>query len=499
MSLFNNICKADLPDIEFERLQLDSRKVDTQTVFIALLGARLDGRQYIHQAIKQGAVAVLAEADTDNPHGRVKTFNAVQIIYIAHLSSLQNALATACMSSMISDFPLIAITGTNGKTSIADMTYQCLLFLNKQPAYLGTLGVKTPNDEKELANTTPVAIELYNLLADIKLAGSDICALEVSSHALVEQRVHGLAFFVSAFSNLSHDHLDFHGDMSSYYQAKKALFTQYDANAFVINIDNKWGSLLVEELMNEASVENAKIIQVGRSAALTQQPNFVQACDIKVLPHGFKFALKTTTETVKCQLNLLGQFNIENALVVAGILLAQGFTLTEVMQAIESINAIKGRMETFYCPDKPLLVVDFAHTPDGLAQALQACRQHLSSTDCALYVVFGCGGDRDIDKRPLMGQVAAQYADRIIITNDNARSEDPMMIANAIYDGISNNTAVEIVLDRKAAIAQAYQQAQPGDVVLIAGKGHELTQEIGSEKIKYNERAYVQQLMERAA
>jgi UDP-N-acetylmuramoyl-L-alanyl-D-glutamate--2,6-diaminopimelate ligase len=339
-----------------------------------------------------------------------------------------------------------------------------------------------------------VAIELHNYLRELAEQQHESCVIEVSSHALSENRVAGLDFTTVAFTNLSHDHLDFHGDMNTYYQAKKKLFNQSIAQHAVINVDDEYGQQLAEELSHEQP--SLEITSVGLNDNVRNASRFVHAEIKQVLTDGFK--LQVSNESTDCEmiLPLLGQFNVSNALVVIGCLLAEGNALSTACQSLAKIRGIAGRMESYQAPNKPLVLVDFAHTPDGLKQALLATKQHCAGQ---VYVVFGCGGDRDQAKRPVMGAIAEQYADVCIITNDNPRTETPELIAEQIKAGFALPEQAQVILDRKHAISTAIEQASVHDIVLVAGKGHETTQEVGQIKLNYDERAFVQTLLEVAA
>ncbi|WP_159084265.1 UDP-N-acetylmuramoyl-L-alanyl-D-glutamate--2,6-diaminopimelate ligase [Saccharobesus litoralis] len=504
LTMLNDICQVNLPSIAFEHLHLDSRKVNNQSVFIALKGAQFDGRNFIAKAVQQGAVAVLADADESSQHGVRQTVNSVPVIFIWRLSHLQADIAACVSQADIAELALIGVTGTNGKTTVANMVFQALLLLDRDAAYVGTLGVQTKHKLQPLLNTTPVAIELHDLLTAIAKQ-QDVCCLEVSSHALAEQRIKGLAFQVTAFTNLSHDHLDFHGDMQGYFAAKTKLFSDYESADVVINLDCSWGQKLAHQVMSGAkSVRVVSRVASDENSYFLNQTNphgrylIVTQADAKA--DGFELSISSESETASLFLPFYGDFNIENALVAMACLLEMNYSLADIAKAFAQVKPIAGRMEHFGKNSQPNVIVDFAHTPDGLEKALVACRRHLTEQG-QLFVVFGCGGDRDTDKRPVMGQIAAKYADKIFVTNDNSRSESPELIAKAILKGISDQDKQKVVveLDRKLAIQSAVQAAQAQDIILVAGKGHETTQEIAGIKHAYNEREYVQQLMEQAA
>lgn len=493
---YHEICQCSLPELMFARFEIDSRKVDQQTVFVATKGAQVDARRFIPQAVSANAIAVLAEADIDNgkTNGHIEYIQQVPVISVANLSEKLAAVAERNYQHKQVSMKLYAVTGTNGKTSVAHLLQQSLQLLGSKAGYLGTLGVYDGDKMAELANTTPVAIELHNLLAQLDEKVTD-CAIEVSSHAVTEKRIQGLAFDCAAFTNLSHDHLDFHGDMESYFAAKQALFTDYQVNCAVINVDDNYGRRLADSKLE------TKVVAVGMTDAVKNYSSFVHAQIAKT--HSSGFVVKLTSNLNEAaeqviQLPLLGEFNISNALVTFAMLLKQGYTLADIAAISASLKPIAGRMEVFSQSGKPAIVVDFAHTPDGLAHALDACRSHLSGK---LWLVVGCGGDRDQEKRPVMGRIAQQHADFTVITNDNPRSENPMTIAKQIGLGFedSNSDCWQIELDRKKAIQLAISQASNDDIVLIAGKGHETTQEIDGVKHPYDERAFVKSLMEAAA
>ncbi len=485
-------------------LFIDSRECNKQGVFLAIKGEKLDGRDYIPAAIKQGVSAVLKDADSESEHGRVTHCSNTDIAIVAiwQLKKQQAVLAQALWGESISELVLCGITGTNGKTSVAEIIYQALEQFDdavSKPAYIGTLGIKSGTYSKANPNTTPVAISLYRQLAHFQNIGVTHCVLEVSSHAITEGRIAGLSFATVAFTNLSHDHLDFHGSMDSYFSEKTRLFTDYSSQCKVINTTGAWGEKLVKHCLESKS---GSVQTLNCQLGLESDKNDFQLLNSTLDQSGcgIEFSCLVNGEKAELALKsaLIGQFNIENLLLAFACLKSLNLDVNQIQKALSDVTSIPGRMEAFSNKkaDLALVIVDFAHTPDGLEKALAAAQIH---TQDRLWLVFGCGGDRDKDKRAIMGEIALKYADRIIITNDNPRCEQPEDIAKDIMLGIADKQKVELVLDRKQAILIALQQATKTDTVLIAGKGHETYQDIQGVKHPYDERYYVSQLMENAA
>ena len=480
----------------------DSRKISDQQgvgdIFCAVIGHVQDGRDYIQKAVDAGAKLVLAECETQNEHGNISYVNnTVAIISFYQLNKNLLALASDYYQSPENKMTMIGVTGTNGKTSTCQLLGQTLTNSEKPCAIIGTNGAGMIEALQPLDNTTPSATELMQLFflfsqkqnsEQGKNQTITHLAMEVSSHALEQSRVSGDIFDIAIFTNLSRDHLDYHGTMADYAAAKRQLFTNNDQQIAVLNGDDTQARFWLEQWPTQHQLAQQNLWLYGQSEIVRQHAQFVSCNNIVHHSHGVDFTLNTHLGDVEIKSPLLGDFNIDNLLAVIAVLMIEGIDLNTIAEKVAQIKAIAGRMEAFSANHLPTGVVDYAHTPDALEKALIACRQHCQGQ---LFVVFGCGGDRDKGKRPLMAQAAQKYADALVITNDNPRTESPMSIVDDILIGLTKRTHVEIILDRKQAVLTTLAKAKAGDVVLLAGKGHEDYIIMGDEKIDYNEREIV--------
>jgi len=478
----------------------DSRIVAEGDIFCAIVGHAQDGRRYINKAIAQGAKLVLADCEDIEQHGEISSINNVLIIGFYQLNLQLFTLAKAYYQNPQASMTMIGITGTNGKTTTSQLIAQMLTAYNKPCAVIGTNGAGKVTDLKPVENTTPGASELHQLFYQFHHENLSHVAMEVSSHALVQGRVTGDLFDIAIFTNLSRDHLDYHGTMVNYAKAKKALFTGQDKQVVVLNFDDeqvkRW---LFSDPKEAISVKNSWLY--GQDKAMLECEKFVCAQNIKHHHQGVTFTVISHLGEVIIESPLLGNFNIENLLAAICVLLIEGATINTVANLAKQVKAVPGRMEATSALSLPTAVVDYAHTPDALEKALQACRQHCQGE---LYVVFGCGGDRDKGKRPLMAQAAQQYADHIVITNDNPRTEAAETIIEDILSGFTyktnseKNEKVKVQLEREQAVVETLEQASAQDIVLLAGKGHEdyvifSDGQGGTKKVTYDERAVVGQ------
>uniref|UniRef100_A0A486XLD3 UDP-N-acetylmuramoyl-L-alanyl-D-glutamate--2,6-diaminopimelate ligase n=1 Tax=Rheinheimera sp. BAL341 TaxID=1708203 RepID=A0A486XLD3_9GAMM len=461
---------------DVRQLQLDSRKVAQNDVFIAVAGVQQHGSQFISQALAQGAALVLTDqGQYDDP----------RILVLPGLVQQLPQLAAAFYGQPAAQLQLVGITGTNGKSSCAFFINQLAELLALPSAVIGTLGYGYYQQLTPLPNTTPHFIDLQRILAGFVGQKVKLVAMEVSSHALVQQRVAGLKFDVAVFTNLTRDHLDYHGSMAAYGAAKAMLFANDLSNTAVVNVSDEFGRSLAAQCQTP-------LLVYGKAEDCRSYPRFLAYSEVIALADGYRFRLHTEQGDFSLQLPLLGEFNIQNVLAAMAALLQLGYPLASLINAATRLSAVPGRMEQFIFPQQITAVVDYAHTPDALQQALQSLRRHCHGH---LWCVFGCGGDRDKGKRPLMGQLAELYAEHVIITADNPRSEDVMSICDDIAAGMSPDASYQLEPDRQAAIKLALASAQPGDIVLVAGKGHETQQIIGAEQRPYDERAYLRQLV----
>ncbi len=485
----------------------DSRQIQSGDIFCAVIGHSLDGRKYIEQAINSGATLVVAECETANEHGNISFVTAAQssshapmaTILFYKLNEHLFHLAQAYYQNPQEKMTLIGLTGTNGKTSCSQLIAQLLghFSYGSQPgvktlcALVGTNGAGHINQLQPLTNTTPSATELNQLFYRFVDEKFTHTAMEVSSHALAQNRVSADVFDIAVFTNLSRDHLDYHGSMENYAAAKRKLFVANKKQIAVLNANDDQVTQWLTNWPNEQD-----IWLYGRNINTTSGNFFVGAKKIQHRTNGVTFTLSTHLGDISIQSPLLGDFNIDNLLAAIAVLLIDSSAESEaglkrIADLVPQVVPIAGRMEAISAPGLPTAVVDYAHTPDALEQALLACQEHCLGK---LYVVFGCGGDRDKGKRPLMAQAAEKYADHIIITNDNPRTESAAQIAQDILAGLSQHgqQQVKVLLEREQAVYQTLKQAKENDIVLLAGKGHEDYVILGKEKIEYNERVLVQ-------
>ncbi|MDQ6916704.1 MAG: UDP-N-acetylmuramoyl-L-alanyl-D-glutamate--2,6-diaminopimelate ligase [Pseudomonadota bacterium] len=455
--------------VELHRITSDSRDVRAGDAFAAYPGTRQDGRAFIADAIDRGAGAVLWE---------IAGFNWNHAWRIPHLplddlKSKVGAIADFIYGHPSRDLWMVGVTGTNGKTSCAHWIATGLEASGRRSAVLGTLGNGMISALSPATNTTPDAALLQETLAALKAAGAEAVAMEVSSHGLEQGRINGVAFDVALFTNLSRDHLDYHGTMGAYGAAKARLMAWPGLRVAVINADDPFGQSLIES----ARPKGRKVLTYGFGAA------DIGGSRLMPSPAGLAFEVHTPWGKGEVETALVGAFNASNLLGVLGVLLVSGIGFDEALGFIARAEAPPGRMQRSGGGYAPLVVVDYAHTPDALEKVLTALRPAVAHGG-ELVCVFGCGGERDRGKRPEMGRVAAKLANRVVITNDNPRSEDPEQIASEIVHGIrdTGNRRYGVQLDRAAAIAGAIASAHVGDVVLLAGKGHEPYQEAAGER-----------------
>ncbi len=463
-------------------LTLDRRKVKGGDLFLAYPGAASDARDYIQNAINDGAVAVLVEKSGFKP----KQVYSVPVIAVAELQSKLGHIAAEFYDHPSRKMQIIGITGTNGKTSCSHFIANALQLNQITCGIIGTLGVGFPGKLDYGVHTTPDAVSLQQMLFDLCNQGAKAVAMEVSSHGLEQGRLAGIDFNIAVFTNLSRDHLDYHGDMENYSAAKKRLFFMPKLKHAVINADDEFGEKLLDEVPKQVKT-------IGYSITNTPvKTSCVRASDIKTTAKGFVTEVLTPWGDGILHGNLLGRFNVSNLLAVLAVLGVMKIPLAQILQSLEQLKTVPGRMQAFGGGKNPVVVVDFAHTPDALEKALVGLRAHCKGN---LWCVFGCGGDRDRGKRSLMGQIAEQYSYHIIVTNDNPRTEDPQDIINDIVEGLLCPWAAEIERNRGSAIAHAIDCAKQNDIILIAGKGHEPYQIIGTDKIPFSDIEQVKDLL----
>jgi UDP-N-acetylmuramoyl-L-alanyl-D-glutamate--2,6-diaminopimelate ligase len=456
-------------------LALDSRKVQRGDAFFALRGTRGHGIDFVAGAVQRGASVVLAE--TPAPEGVPDP--GVPVLWVDGLHAWVGEIAARFFGRPSEALRVIGVTGTNGKTSTVQLLAQALQHLGARAASIGTLGAGLHGQLREGERTTPDAIAIQQLFAEFRREGASHVAMEVSSHALEQGRVAATAFEVAAFTNLTRDHLDYHGSMEAYGAAKARLFSWPGLKAAAINVDDAFGRELVRKL--PPGVRPWRLSAAGDPSAEIAASAIVSSAE------GVAFALRTPWGERQIRSRLLGRFNVDNLLTVVGCLAGLGESFDRICAAIEALEPVNGRMNRLGGLDGlPLVVVDYAHTPDALEQALRALRAHCQAK---LICVFGCGGERDAGKRPQMGEIAERLADTAIVTDDNPRGEDGDVIVAQILAGMARPQAAMVLRDREAAIRAALDMARTGDVVLIAGKGHETYQESAGNKRAFDDMA----------
>ena len=472
-----------LPPLDVSGLKLDSRQVAGGDCFVAVPGYQVDGRDFIEQALVQGASVVLAESDSVGIEARGNGY----VIEVPDLKNQLSAIAGRFYQHPSQQLKVIGVTGTNGKTSVTYILAQLLNQLGEQAAVIGTTGSGFPGRLSAETHTTPDPLAVQQRLASLKAEGATVVAMEVSSHALVQRRVEAVTFAAAVATNISRDHLDYHGTMVNYTGAKRRLFTELDSAQSVVNCDD---SALAAWLPDRSDSWRYSL-----RAQTAQHSVWAEEVQYSAQQTQFTLCIRIATDQVErhsvCS-PLLGSFNVYNVLAAVTALLSLGYPSADIVAAIRQLEPIPGRMEAFSAAGKPVVIVDYAHTPDALQQVLTATRKHCKGQ---LWVVFGCGGDRDRGKRPQMGRVAAELADRVIVTDDNPRTEEPAHIVNDILTGMPNRRHVEVQFGRREALQKALQQAASDDVIILAGKGHENYQVIGQQRLPYDERAEVQALL----
>jgi len=461
-------------------LSADSRALGAGDVFLAYPGERADGRTYIGQAIAEGAAAVLWEREgfTWDPAWRVAN------LPVDHLRALAGPLAADVYGHPAERLWMIGVTGTNGKTSTSQWIAQGLAARATKTAVIGTLGLGFPGALAPNLNTTPDPIVLQRSLARLLGEGAEAATMEVSSIGLDQGRVNGIAFDVALFTNLSRDHLDYHGSMEAYAQAKMRLFDMPDLEYAVLNLDDALGVRIAQRLAGAgpARVGYSVADGAGRRSGLE---HWLEARDVVFGDRGFVFTLDGSWGEARIESPLVGRFNVANVLGVLGVLLASGMPLDAAARIATEFEPVVGRMQRLGGDGLPTVVVDYAHTPDALDKVLGAVAELARARGGRLVCVFGCGGDRDRGKRPLMGQAASRHADYVVVTSDNPRTEDPEAIIAEILPGVT--VEHRAITDRRAAIRAVIAEAVPADVIVLAGKGHEPYQDVGGHRIPFSD------------
>ncbi len=482
-------------------LASDSRRIERGDAFLAWPGAANDARSHVAAALQAGAAAVLVQAEGLDGFAGAPWLADPRVAALPLLRRDAGAVAAAFFGHPSRALPVLAVTGTNGKTSCAWWMAQAMTALGRRCAVVGTLGIGEPpriaaGDEPPHVGvarpadalpivptglTTPDPVALQAALSGLRKAGFAACAIEASSIGIAEHRLAALHIHTALFTNFTRDHLDYHGSMDAYWAAKRALFAWPGLHAAVLNVDDPRGAALADELAGQVGGPQLWTVSRRRAARL-------QALGLRYAEDGLAFRLAEGDEHATVHTTLVGDHNVDNLLGVAGALRAQGLALPAVARALCAVTAVPGRLQRVAGREVDV-VVDYAHTPDALEKALLALRPLAAARGGRLWCVFGCGGDRDASKRPLMGAVAAQGADHVVLTSDNPRREPPGQILAQILAGVSGHDEVDVFPDRREAIRDAVRRAAPGDLVLLAGKGHEDYQEVAGQRLPFSDLA----------
>ena len=469
MPLNQLLPQAESP-VLIRELTLDSRKVRPGDLFLAVPGGQQDGRAHIADAIARGAAAVAYEAEG----APAIDAQGAQLVAMKNLAGQLSAIAGRFYGEPSRGLHLVGVTGTNGKTSISQLIAQALDHFGERCGIVGTLGNGFHNELEQGRHTTPDPIGVQAVLANLKQAGARAVAMEVSSHGLDQGRVAALAFDVAVFTNLSRDHLDYHGSMQAYGAAKAKLFAWPGLRCRVLNLDDDFGRQLAAEH------HESRLI----TYSLEDRSAYLYCSEAVFDDHGVRAKLVTPKGEGSLRSSLLGRFNLSNLLGVVGALLGLDYPLDEILKVLPQLEGPAGRMQRLGGGEQPLVVVDYAHTPDALEKVLTALRPHATGK---LLCLFGCGGDRDRGKRPLMAEVVERLADGVMVTDDNPRSESPQQIFADIRAGLKAPEQVQFVYGRGQAIAQLIASANAADVIVLAGKGHEDYQEINGERQPFSD------------
>jgi UDP-N-acetylmuramoyl-L-alanyl-D-glutamate--2,6-diaminopimelate ligase len=478
----------NLPDIDITDLNLDSRKVKGGCLFFAYPGTQVDGRDYIKEAVDCGAVAVLYEPEDEDR--KIKWISEVPIIPVRNLAQKTGYIAAKFYHNPSHDMLVIGITGTNGKTSGSYLLANALQLLGKKTAIIGTMGSGLPGDLCQVEHiTTPDPITLQAAIKRFYVQGVECVVIEASSHALDQGRVAGVEFDMGIFTNLTRDHLEYHGSIANYTKAKRKLFALPALKYAVLNIADPVGLGWFNELKQK---DDLKIMVFSQKEIKKEIKNLIYINNVGLHANGFDCNVFTPYGQGQLKSSLLGRFNIDNLLVVLSSLLLLGYPLDKVLKVIAQLQTVPGRMATYGGKCKPLVVVDYAHTADALFKALSSLKEHCQGK---LFCIFGCGGSRDRAKRTGMAQVAEKLADHVIITDDNPRLEDPDAIIKDILTGFDKPELVQVERNRELAIRKTIQSANKGDIILLAGKGHENYQIVGDKYLPFSEAEIVKQTL----
>jgi UDP-N-acetylmuramoyl-L-alanyl-D-glutamate--2,6-diaminopimelate ligase len=477
--LIKNISIVDIigeVDVNVEGIAYDSRKVKKNYIFVCVVGMKTDGHTYMDQSIKSGANVVVVQKD-------IEPIKGVTIIKVADSRKTLAKVSANFFQNPTESMDVIGVTGTNGKTTITHLIKNILGKSGVPAGLIGTISHQILDKEYKANNTTPESLELQKMFKEMKEVKVNACAMEVSSHSLVLDRVEGINFKIGVFTNLTRDHLDFHESIENYKNAKAKLFYQTTL-ANIINIDDPYG----DEIAQEVKPLQTKLITYGIKGKAD-----IYAEDISISPKGANFTLVTPKFKGNIKISTPGMFSVYNALAAMAVCYALGFEYEQIKKGIESIEGVPGRFESIQNEKNHTVIVDYSHTPDALENALNTIKEFVEGK---IITVFGCGGDRDKVKRPMMGEIAGKLSDLCIITSDNPRSEEPNEIIKAIEVGIKKtNCKYKMIVDRKEAIKEAIKNSNEKDIILIAGKGHETYQILKDQMIDFDDRKIAQEIL----
>ncbi|MEO9258333.1 MAG: UDP-N-acetylmuramoyl-L-alanyl-D-glutamate--2,6-diaminopimelate ligase [Crocinitomicaceae bacterium] len=459
---------------EIEKIVFDSRQATKGTLFVAIVGVTSDGHDYISQAIKQGCTAIICEK-------KVEEIAGVNYIIVNNSHKALGIIASNFYDSPSTELKLVGITGTNGKTTTVTLLHDLFMGLGYKTGLLSTVVNKIGNESIPSTHTTPNPVELNSLLRDMVDAGCDYCFMEVSSHAIHQHRIAGLKFAGGVFTNITHDHLDYHKTLKEYIQAKKAFFDELPSDAFALtNNDDKNGLVMVQNTKAKISTYGLKSISDFK---------------LKVLENQFS-GLLISIDKIEMWSKLIGDFNAYNLLVVYAVATLLGQEQDVVLTEMSKLESVEGRFQYDISKTGIIAIVDYAHTPDALENVLKTI-ESIRTKNETLYTIIGCGGDRDKTKRPEMAKIACEYSDKVILTSDNPRSEEPEAILQDMQKGVGGEhfRKTTTISDRKEAIKMAVSTAQKGDIILVAGKGHEKYQEIKGVKHDFDDKVVIHELL----
>ncbi|MEL0629407.1 UDP-N-acetylmuramoyl-L-alanyl-D-glutamate--2,6-diaminopimelate ligase [Psychromonas aquatilis] len=473
-------------NIAISGMTLDSRNVTSGDLFVALQGALSDGRQFIQNAIVAGAVAVLSETTEQEQHGVIEHQQNTVIVKVYKLHHYLSDIAMRFYFPSNNCHPVTAITGTNGKTTIASLLANSYMLLKQQSAQMGTIGNGLYGQLKASLNTTLDAISVCRELSSYQQQGAQYTIMEVSSHGLIQGRVAAIPFSTAIFTNLTRDHLDYHGTMQAYADAKKILFENFPLKHRIINADDPVGREWLSQYPNA----------IAYGVQATNNKQYFKIEHVAYLAQGIVFDFNSSWGEGQIQAPFYGDFNVSNIAAVSCALLADGYSIAQIQTVLAQLTVVPGRMEQYFFEKQNLtFVVDYAHTPDALSNALNALQKHKDEQQGRIIAVFGCGGDRDKGKRAEMAKAAEQGADHVIIVDDNPRTEDAKAIVDDIKKGLTQADTATVIHDRKQALMHLLATANNGDIILVAGKGHEDYQIFGDKKVHYSDRECLSELI----